>query len=159
MNYFLNITNTENTLRDFYSNRTIYDEEEWFLSEIDCYKYLNLENNIIYLNIESKFIEYINTQLDIVYWCVCVGKKNQSNKVMVYLINDMVKTGNYIAIDYVLYNVDVNRLNSASMDALRRTTSKLKQLNFRTKFINDLTIMFNNHQLSYDLSDRFMLEE
>lgn len=112
----------------------------------------------VYLN-EDKYIEYINTQLDVVYCYSALGKKSQSNKVMVYLISDMVKVRNYEAIDYVLYIVDIKRLNSSSMEALRRTTSRLEKLNHRRKFINKLKNMYQNKELDYALNDRFMLEE
>lgn len=142
---------------DFYSTKTLNFDESEHLKENDYFEIF--VEDIVYRNIESKYIEYIDTQLDVVYWYSYVGKRNQSNKVMVYLINDMIKTKNYIAIDYVLQSVDIKRLNSSSVDALRRSTSRLKLLNFRNKFINNLIFMFNNNQLSYELSDRFMLEE
>ena len=71
----------------------------------------------------------------------------------------MVKVRNYEAIDYVLYSVDIKRLNSSSMEALRRTTSRLKKLNYRRQFIQDLKTMYDNKELNYALNDKFMLEE
>lgn len=137
----------------------IYHEAEKYY---ESRKYLeNLEEYfeyIVYCN-EDKYIEYIDTQLDVIYCYSALGKKSQSNKVMVYLISDMVKVRNYRAIDYVLYTVDINRLNSSSMEALRRTTSRLKKLNYRTKFINNLKTMYQNKELNYALNERFMLEE
>lgn len=142
MDYFLDLTIKDKILDK------LYDDEN------SC-----IEKNRVYLNIKQMDIDYIDTQLDIVYWYAWKGKKNQSNKVMVYLINDMVKNKNYSAIDYVLFKVNVNRLNSASMDALRRTTSKIKYLNFRNEFIDTLTNMYNDKILNYELSEKFMLEE
>ncbi len=140
-------------------NLDIYSDEK------KCYKDRNSLKNfeeffeyIVYCN-ENKYIEYINTQLDVVYCYSAQGKKSQSNKVMVYLISDMVKVRNYEAIDYVLYSVDIKRLNSSSMEALRRTTSRLKKLNHRRRFISDLKTMYENKELNYALNDRFMLEE
>ncbi|MFX5834576.1 hypothetical protein ACT4ZA_02490 [Acinetobacter baumannii] len=137
----------------------IYSDEEKYYKERNSLK--NFEKffeHIYYLN-EDKYIEYINTQLDVVYCYSALGKKSQSNKVMVYLISDMVKVRNYEAIDYVLYTVDIKRLNSSSMEALRRTTFRLKNLNYRRRFISDLKTMYQNEELNYALNDRFMLEE
>lgn len=138
---------------DIYSDEKKYYEGRKSLKKLEEYF-----EYIVYFN-EDKYIEYINTQLDVVYCYSALGKKNQSNKVMVYLISDMVKVRNYEAIDYVLYVVDIKRLNSSSMDALRRTTSRLKKLNHRRRFINNLKTMYQNKELNYALNDRFMLEE
>ena len=83
---------------DIYSDESKCCKEKKSLKEFEE----NFEY-IVYLN-KNKYIEYINTQLDVVYCYSTLGKKSQSNKVMVYLISDMVKVRNYEAIDYVLYS-------------------------------------------------------
>lgn len=150
--FFDNICKMGRILDIYSEERNLYKVKKSLKNVEEFFEYT------VYFN-QDKYIEYINTQLDIVYCYSALGKKSHSNKVMVYLISDMVKVRNYEAIDYVLYIVDIKRLNSSSVEALRRITSRLEKLNHRREFIDNLKNMYQNKELDYTLNDRFMLEE